>query len=63
MWPSRWGGFWVKPGGALTDRIAFVLAGMIALAVLADLALNSGSALLFLSRKLIDLIELVAIWR
>jgi hypothetical protein len=47
----------------LTDRIAFVLAGVIALAVLADLALNSGSALLSLSRKLIDLIELVAVWR
>jgi hypothetical protein len=47
----------------LTDRIAFVLAGVIALAVLADLVLNSGSALVFLSRKLIDLIELVAIWR
>jgi hypothetical protein len=63
MWPQRWGGFWAEPGGNLTDRIAFVLAGVIALAVLADLALNSGSALLFLSRKLIDLIELVAIWR
>jgi hypothetical protein len=63
MWPQRWGGFWAEPGGALTDRIAFVLAGVIALAVLADLVLNSGSALVFLSRKLIDLIELVAIWR
>ena len=63
MWPQRWGGFWAEPGGDLTDRIAFVLAGVIALAVLADLVLNSGSALVFLSRKLIDLIELVAIWR
>ena len=63
MWPQRWGGFWAEPGGELTDRIAFVLAGVIALAVLADLVLNSGSALVFLSRKLIDLIELVAIWR
>jgi hypothetical protein len=63
MWPQRWGGFWAEPGGNLTDRIAFVLAGVIALAVLADLVLNSGSALVFLSRKLIDLIELVAIWR
>jgi hypothetical protein len=63
MWPQRWGGFWVEPGGALSNRIAFVMVGIIALAVLADLVLNSGSALLFLSRKLIDLIELVAIWR
>jgi hypothetical protein len=47
----------------LSNRIAFVLAGVFALAVLADLALNSGSALLFLSRKLIDLIDLVAFWR
>jgi hypothetical protein len=47
----------------LSNRIAFVMVGIIALAVLADLVLNSGSALLFLSRKLIDLIELVAIWR
>lgn len=47
----------------MSDRIAFVLAGVIASAVLADLTLNGGSALLFLARKMIDLIELVAIWR
>jgi hypothetical protein len=47
----------------LTDRIAFVLAGVLGLAVLADLALNGGSALLFLARKLIDLIALVSFWR
>jgi hypothetical protein len=47
----------------LTDRIAFVLAGVIAVAALADLALNGGSALLFLSRKLVDLIALVSFWR
>jgi hypothetical protein len=47
----------------LTDRIALVLAGVLALAVVADLSLNGGSALLFLARKLVDLIELVAIWR
>ncbi len=63
MWPQRWGGFWAEPGGNLTDRIAFVLAGVIALAVLADLVLKSGSALVFLSRKLIDLFVIVAIWR
>lgn len=47
----------------MTDRIALVLAGALALAVLADLTLNGGSALLFLARKLVDLIDLVAIWR
>ncbi len=47
----------------MTDRIAFVLAGVLGLAVLADLVLNSGSVLLFLSRKLIDLIDLVVFWR
>ena len=47
----------------MTDRIAFLLAGVVALAILADLSLNGGSALLFLARKLVDLIDLVSIWR
>lgn len=47
----------------MTNRIAFVLAGVLALAILADLALNGGSALLFLARKMLDLIALVAFWR
>ncbi|MFM7654969.1 MAG: hypothetical protein ACKO56_06210 [Paracoccaceae bacterium] len=47
----------------MTNRIAFVLAGVIALVVLADLALNGGSALLFLARKMFDLIALVSFWR
>ncbi|WP_164623253.1 hypothetical protein [Tabrizicola oligotrophica] len=47
----------------MSDRIAFVLAGVLALAVLADLSLNGGSALLFLARKMLDLIDLIAIWR
>lgn len=47
----------------MSDRIAFVLAGVLALAVLADLTLNGGSALLFLARKMLDLIDLIAIWR
>ena len=47
----------------MTNRIAFVLAGVIALVVLADLALNGGSALLFLACKMIDLIALVSFWR
>ncbi len=47
----------------MTDRIAFVLAGLIGLAVLVDLTLNGGTALLFLARKGLDLIALVAFWR
>lgn len=47
----------------MTDRIAFVLAGALALAILADLTLNGGSALVFLGRKLIDLVALVSFWR
>ena len=47
----------------MTDRIAFLLAGVVALAILADLSFNGGSALLFLARKLIDLIALVSFWR
>lgn len=47
----------------MSNRISFVLAGVVALAVLADLTLNGGSALLFLARKLIDLIALVSFWR
>ena len=47
----------------MTDRIALVLAGVLALAILADLTLNGGSVLLFLARKMIDLIALVSFWR
>ena len=47
----------------MTDRIAFILAGAIALAILADLTLNGGSALLFLARKSLDFIEFLAFWR
>ncbi len=47
----------------MTDRIAFLLAGVVALAILADLSLNGGSAFIFLARKMVDLIDLVSIWR
>lgn len=47
----------------MTDRIAIVLAGLIALGAGADLYLNNGTALLFLARKGVDLIDLVSIWR
>lgn len=47
----------------MSNRIIFVLVGAIALAILADLTLNGGSALLFLARKMMDLIALVTFWR
>ncbi|MFP5481354.1 MAG: hypothetical protein ACLGIE_16950 [Alphaproteobacteria bacterium] len=47
----------------MTDRIALWLGLVILAAILADLALNGGSALLFLARKFLDLVEWVAFWR
>lgn len=47
----------------MTDRIALALGLIIVAAVIADLALNSGHAMLFLLRKLIDLVEYLAVWR
>jgi hypothetical protein len=47
----------------VTDRIALVLALIIVTAVIADVALNGGHAMLFLLRKLEDLIEYLAVWR
>ena len=47
----------------MTDRIALWLGLVILAAILADLALNGGSALLFLALKFLDLVEWVAFWR
>jgi hypothetical protein len=47
----------------LSNRIAYSLAGLFVLLALADLTLNAGSALLFLARKMLDLIALVSFWR
>lgn len=47
----------------MTDRIALVLASLIAAAILADVVLNNSQALLFLGRKLVDLVEYLSIWR
>ncbi len=47
----------------MTDRIALVLASVIIAAILADVFLNSSHALLFLLRKMVDLIEYLSIWR
>ncbi|MFC3087421.1 MULTISPECIES: hypothetical protein [Tabrizicola] len=47
----------------MTDRIALWLGLILAAAILADLALNGGSALMFLLRKFLDLVDWLAFWR
>ena len=47
----------------MTDRIALVLALLIAAAIGVDVAFNGGQASVFLLRKLGDLVQYVMIWR
>lgn len=47
----------------MTNRIAIVLALLIAAGVAVDLVLRDGAGSLFLLRKLADLVEWVAFWR
>jgi hypothetical protein len=47
----------------VTDRIALVLALLIAAAIGADVVLNGGAASMFLLRKMLDLVQYVMIWR
>ena len=47
----------------MSDRVAFILAGLILAAILVDVTLNSGTAMMFLLRKLADLVEYLAFWR
>lgn len=47
----------------MTDRIALVLALLIAAAIGADVAFNDGVASVFLLRKLGDLVQYLMIWR
>jgi hypothetical protein len=47
----------------LTNRIAFWLALVLLAAGLADWQLNDGAGLLFLARRFLGLIEVVAFWR
>ncbi len=49
-------------GTVLTNTIAFWLGLFLVAGIIADLALNGGSALMFLARKFIDLIEWVDFW-
>jgi hypothetical protein len=47
----------------MTNPISLVLAALIALVILADVMANQSAGSLFMGRKLLDLIEYVAIWR
>ena len=68
MWPASWGGSRSKgrraPSGAvLTNTIALWIGLVLVAGIIADFALNGGSATVFLVRKFLDLIEWVAFWR
>jgi hypothetical protein len=47
----------------VTDRIALILGLVIVAAILGDIFANGGDALFFLSRKFVDMVEYLAIWR
>ena len=47
----------------MSNRTAFILAVIIVLLILLDVAVNGSSAVTFLLRKLVDAIEYVAFWR
>lgn len=47
----------------MSNRLAVILALMIAAAILADQVLAGGDNLLFLARKFADLTEYMAFWR
>jgi hypothetical protein len=67
MSPASWGGLRnrgaLAPRGAgLTNTIALWLGLILLAGIVADLALNGGSALMFLARKFLDLVEWVDFW-
>jgi hypothetical protein len=67
MWPASWGGSRSKGrraplGAVLTNTIALWLGLFLLAGLIADIALNGGSASLFLARKFLDLIEWVDFW-
>ncbi len=47
----------------MTNQIALVLACVILTAILADVALNAGTASIFMLKKLVNVIEYVEFWR
>jgi hypothetical protein len=49
-------------GAGLTNTIALWLGLILLAGIVADFALNGGSALMFLARKFLDLVEWVDFW-
>lgn len=47
----------------MTDRLAIILGAIVALLIAADLFANGGGGLLFLARKMLDLMEYLIFWR
>ena len=47
----------------MSNRGAFILAVLIVILILLDVTLNASTAMMFLLRKLVDLIDYVAFWR
>lgn len=47
----------------MTNFLAVVLGAILVCAILADAVLNDGTAVLFLAKKLDELIEWLAFWR
>ena len=52
-----------KTGGFVKDRIYLVIAGMIGIAIVADIFLNSSTVSLFLIGKLFHLVDYLEFWR
>ena len=50
-------------GGFVTDRIYLAMAGLFALAIVADVVLNNSDSSLFLIRKLFHLVDYLEFWR
>ncbi|MCI2392884.1 hypothetical protein [Aliiroseovarius sediminis] len=47
----------------MTNKIAFVLGILIVALISADLLLNHGNSVVFLSKKFLDMTEWMAFWR
>ena len=47
----------------MTNKVAFILIALIAILIAVDQFLWDGQYLLFLSKKLLDLISYLAFWR
>ena len=47
----------------MTDRLAIILGAIVALLIAADLFANGGGVLVFLARKMLDLMEYLIFWR